>query len=128
MKKEIFTDLAPKPIGPYSQGMLVDNTLYTAGQIAIVAETGELLIGDIKEETHLVMKHLKAILNAADLDFSHVIKCSIFLSDLSNFVEVNEIYGSYFQAPYPVRETVEVSKLPKGVNVEISLVAYHERS
>jgi len=128
MKKEIFTDLAPKPIGPYSQGMLVDNTLYTAGQIAIVAETGELLIGDIKEETHLVMKHLKAILNAADLDFSHVIKCSIFLSDLSNFVEFNEIYGSYFQAPYPVRETVEVSKLPKGVNVEISLVAYNERS
>ena len=123
MKKEIYTDQAPKPIGPYSQGMLIDNSLYTAGQIAIVPETGELLIGDIKEESNLVMQHLKAILNAAGMDFSHVIKCSIFLSDLSTFGDVNEVYGSYFEAPFPVRETVEVSKLPKGVNVEISLIA-----
>ncbi len=123
MKKEIYTKNAPEPIGPYSQGMLHGKTLYTAGQIAIIPESGELYSGDIKSETILVMSHLKNILEAAEMDFNNVVKCSIFLSDLGNFSEVNEVYGSYFSAPFPVRETVEVSALPKGVNVEISLVA-----
>ena len=123
MKKEIYTERAPKPIGPYSQGMMMGNNLYTAGQIAIISESGELYSGDIKGETKLVMEHLKAILAEAGMTFENVVKCSIFLSDLGTFVDVNEVYGSYFQAPFPVRETVEVSKLPKGVNVEISLIA-----
>ncbi|HAW52669.1 MAG TPA: reactive intermediate/imine deaminase, partial [Flavobacteriales bacterium] len=113
----------PAAIGPYSQGMKAGNLLFTAGQIGIIPETGELYQGDIKGETNLVMQHLKAILNEAGMTFGNVIKCSIFLSDLNDFADVNQVYGSYFEAPYPVRETVEVSKLPKGVNVEISLVA-----
>lgn len=123
MKEVVFTKNAPAAIGPYSQGMKAGNMLFTAGQIGIIPETGELYQGDIKGETNLVMQHLKAILNEAGMTFNNVIKCSIFLSDLNDFVDVNEVYGSYFEAPYPVRETVEVSKLPKGVNVEISLVA-----
>jgi len=123
MKEVVFTKYAPAAIGPYSQGMKAGNMLFTAGQIGIIPETGELYQGDIKGETNLVMQHLKAILNEAGMTFNNVIKCSIFLSDLNDFVDVNEVYGSYFEAPYPVRETVEVSKLPKGVNVEISLVA-----
>ena len=126
MKKVIYTKRAPEPIGPYSQGMLHGNTLYTAGQIALVPETGELYSGDIEGETNLVMNHLKNILEAAGMDFGDVVKCSIFLSDLGNFTEVNKVYGTYFSAPFPVRETVEVSALPKGVNVEISLVAIKE--
>ena len=123
MKKEIYTDKAPKAIGPYSQGMLVGNTLYTAGQIAIIPESGELYKGDIPGETDLVMNHLKSILEEADMNFSNVVKCSIFLSDMAHFAQVNEVYGSYFEKPYPVRETVAVKTLPKNVNVEISLVA-----
>lgn len=123
MKEVVFTKNAPAAIGPYSQGMKAGNLLFTAGQIGIIPETGELYQGDIKGETNLVMQHLKAILNEAGMTFGNVIKCSIFLSDLNDFADVNQVYGSYFEAPYPVRETVEVSKLPKGVNVEISLVA-----
>jgi len=123
MKEAVFTKNAPAAIGPYSQGMKAGNMLFTAGQIGIIPETGELYKGDIKGETKLVMQHLQAILKEAGMDFSNVIKCSIFLSDLNDFAAVNEIYGSCFEAPYPVRETVEVSKLPKAVNVEISLVA-----
>ena len=123
MKEVVFTKDAPAAIGPYSQGMKAGNMLFTAGQIAIIPESGELYNGDIKGETNLVMQHLRAILKEAGMTFNNVIKCSIFLNDLNDFAEVNEVYGSYFEAPYPVRETVEVSKLPKGVNVEISLVA-----
>ena len=121
--KEVYTNQAPKPIGPYSQGVISNNMLFTAGQIAIVPSSGEILKSSIEEETHLVMSHLKAILSEAGLTFKNVIKCSIFLSDLNDFVKINEVYGSYFEAPYPVRETVEVKRLPKDVNVEISLVA-----
>ena len=123
MKTEIYTEKAPKPIGPYSQGMLIGNMLFTAGQVAIDPKTGDLKLDDIKAETELVMNHLKAILEQAQMTMDHVIKCSIFLKDMNDFAAVNEIYGSYFNAPYPVRETVEVSRLPKDVNVEISLVA-----
>ena len=126
MKKEIYTEKAPKPIGPYSQGMLVGNTLYTAGQIAIIPETGEIHNGDVRVETEIVMGHLGSILEAAGMDFSHAVKCSIFLSNMAHFGTVNEVYGSHFEKPYPVRETVAVKTLPKGVNVEISLVAVKE--
>lgn len=121
--REVITPNAPKPIGPYSQGIVSNNMLFTAGQIAIVPETGETLKGPVREETKLVMEHLKAILEEAGLGFEHVVKCSIFLTDLSDFQDVNEVYGEYFKSPFPVRETVEVSRLPKDVHVEISLVA-----
>lgn len=123
MKKEIFTEKAPKPIGPYSQGITCNGMLFTAGQIAIIPETGEVFRGDIKEETGIVMSHLSEILKAAGLSFNNVVKCSIFLSDMNDFQSVNEVYGSYFEKPFPVRETVEVKRLPKDVRVEISLVA-----
>jgi 2-iminobutanoate/2-iminopropanoate deaminase len=124
MKKEIFTSKAPAAIGPYSQGIISNNMLFTAGQVAIIPETGEVFQGDIKEETHIVMGHLKSILEEAGLNFSNVVKCSIFLADMNDFAQINEVYGSYFEKPYPVRETVEVKRLPKDVNVEISLVAH----
>ena len=123
MKKEIFTPKAPKPIGPYSQGMMIGNMLITAGQVAIDPDSGEVTTDNIKDETDLVMQHLKSILEEADMTTDHVIKCSIFLKDMNDFSQVNEVYGSYFNPPYPVRETVEVSRLPKDVNVEISLIA-----
>ncbi|MGJ8684417.1 MAG: Rid family detoxifying hydrolase [Nonlabens sp.] len=128
MKKIIYTDLAPSPIGPYNQAVLVDTpqqkTLYTSGQIAIDPATGKLKIDDLKEETHLVMKHLESLLKQVDMTFENVIKSSIFLSDMGNFATVNEVYGSYFnEATAPARETVEVANLPKYVNVEISVIA-----
>jgi len=123
MKRIINTSYAPAPIGPYSQAVLVGNTLYTSGQIAINPVTNQLEIDDIKQETNLVMKNLKALLLEAGMDFSHVIKCSIFISDMSNFSQINEVYGTYFISDFPVRETVEVACLPKNVNVEISLIA-----
>ncbi|MEQ8324591.1 MAG: RidA family protein [Vicingaceae bacterium] len=123
MKKEIQTDKAPKPIGPYSQGIMMGKTLFTAGQIAINPETGAVETGDIEKETKMVMSHLNAILQAAGMNFSNVVKCSIFLSDMAHFSTVNEVYGTYFERPYPVRETVAVKTLPKNVNVEISAVA-----
>ena len=124
MKKIIHTTEAPEPIGPYNQAVLVNGFLYASGQIAINPESGELLTADIKAETHQVMQNIKAVLKAADMDFSHVVKTSIFLSDMNNFAQVNEIYGTYFTQDEPARETVEVSRLPKDVNVEISLVAF----
>jgi 2-iminobutanoate/2-iminopropanoate deaminase len=123
MKNEVYTQDAPKPIGPYSQGIISNGMLYTAGQIAIDPTSGEVKTEDIGKETQLVMKNLEAILDEAGLDFSNVVKCTIFLSDLTNFARVNEVYGAYFESPYPVRETVEVKRLPKDVNVEISLIA-----
>ena len=124
MKKIIHTPNAPAPIGPYNQAVQLGDMLYTSGQIAINPETGELEIGDIQHETKLVMENLKAVLAAAHMDFSHVIKSSIFVSDMNNFARFNEVYGSYFNdEEAPARETVEVANLPKFVNVEISMIA-----
>ncbi len=123
MKTIINSPHAPAPIGPYSQAVLYNNVLYVSGQIPLNAETGELLSGTIEEETELVMQNLKAVLAAADMDFSNVLKCSIFLSDMSLFARVNEVYGEYFPSEPPARETVAVKTLPKEVNVEISCIA-----
>lgn len=123
MKKIINTTNAPAPIGPYSQAVLVDNTLYVSGQIPINPKTNELVMTDIKAETKMVMENLKAILNEAEMDFSHVVKCSIFISNMNDFAQINEVYGSYFSSNFPARETVQVACLPKNVNVEISAIA-----
>lgn len=114
---------APAPIGPYSQATLANGTLYVSGQIPLNQETGELVNSSIEEETHMVMKNLEFILAEAGMDFSNVVKCSIFVKDLNNFGRINETYGSYFTSNPPARETVEVSRLPKDVNVEISCIA-----
>ncbi len=124
MKKIITTQNAPAPIGPYNQAVLKDSMLYTSGQIAIDPITGELFSGDIKSETRLVMENLKAVLTEAGMTFEHVLKSSIFISDMNNFNQINEVYGQYFdEATAPARETVEVANLPKYVNVEISVIA-----
>jgi len=124
MKKIIKTSKAPAPIGPYNQAILSGNTLYTSGQIAIDPSSGKLKIDTIKEETLLVMENMKAVLAAADMTFENVVKTSIFISDMTNFSEINEVYGSYFnEESAPARETVEVANLPKFVNVEISMIA-----
>lgn len=123
MKKIINTTNAPAPIGPYSQAVLVDNTLYVSGQIPIDPKTNELVIADIKSETKMVMENLKAILNEAGMDFTNVVKCSIFISNMNDFGQINEVYGSYFTSNFPARETVQVACLPKNVNVEISAIA-----
>ncbi len=122
-KKVIYSANAPEPIGPYSQAIQAGNMLFVSGQVAIQRSTGNVITTSIQEETHLVMKNLNEILAAAGLDFSHVVKCTIFLKDMNNFPKINEIYGSYFQQSPPARETVEVSRLPKDVNVEISCIA-----
>lgn len=124
MKKIIFTEKAPAPIGPYNQAVLVGNTLYTSGQIAINPATNELVLDTIEDETKLVMENLKAVLEAAEMTFENVVKVSIFISDMNNFAKINTVYGSYFnEATAPARETVQVACLPKNVNVEISAVA-----
>ena len=124
MKKIIHTDKAPAPIGPYSQAVQFGNMLYTSGQIAINPATGKLEIEDITAETTLVMENLRAVLQAAGMNFEHVIKASIFVSDMHNFTAINQVYATYFnEATAPARETVEVANLPKFVNVEISMIA-----
>lgn len=124
MKKIIKTKNAPAPIGPYNQAVMSGNMLFISGQIAINPETGELETLDLKRETTLVMENLKAILTEAGLSFENVIKTSIFISDMNNFAQINEVYGKYFDAETaPARETVEVANLPKFVNVEISAIA-----
>lgn len=124
MKKIIFTEKAPAPIGPYNQAVLVGNTLYTSGQIAINPVTNELVLDNIEDETKLVMENLKAVLEAAEMTFENVVKVSIFISDMGNFSNINTVYGSYFnEATAPARETVQVACLPKNVNVEISAIA-----
>ena len=124
MKTIINTPNAPAPIGPYNQAVLVGNTLYTSGQIALDAKTMELVTESIEVETQVVMENLKAVLAAADMTFANVIKTSIFVSDMHNFSKINAIYGQYFdEATAPARETVEVANLPKFVNVEISMIA-----
>lgn len=123
VKKIIYTNKAPEPIGPYSQAVLVDNTLYVSGQIAIDPFIGDVIRNGVESETEQVMQNLAHILQAASMDFSNVVKCSIFLSDMQNFPKVNAIYGKYFTENPPARETVEVSCLPKNVLVEISCIA-----
>ncbi|KAB1071912.1 RidA family protein [Tamlana haliotis] len=124
MKTIITTPNAPAPIGPYNQAILVGNTLYTSGQIAIHPKTGDLILEDIKTETQQVMQNIEAILKAAHMDFSHVIKSSIFISNMDDFQKINAVYGSFFDdETAPARETVQVARLPKDVNVEISVIA-----
>jgi 2-iminobutanoate/2-iminopropanoate deaminase len=124
MKKIIYTSNAPEPIGPYSQGIIANGFLFASGQIAINPENGELNNATLEEETHQVMRNIKALLVESEYEFEHIIKTTIFLSDMSLFAEVNEIYGSYFKGEFPARETVAVKGLPKGVNVEISITAF----
>ena len=123
MKTIINTKNAPAPIGPYSQGVMINDLLYVSGQIAINPANGNLVMDNIIEETKQVMENLKAILEAANLNFTNVIKTTIFLKDMNNFKSVNDVYGSYFTKDFPARETVEVARLPKDVHVEISVVA-----
>ena len=124
MKTIITTSNAPAPIGPYNQAVLAGNTLYMSGQVAFDPDTMELILDDIPSETHQVMKNLNAVLEAANMTFENVVKTTIFLSDMNDFAQVNEVYGSYFNdATAPARETVEVANLPKFVNVEISMIA-----
>jgi len=124
MKKIINTSKAPAPIGPYNQAVLIKDTLYISGQIALDPATGELVKGDVKAETKQSMENLKAILGEAEMTFEHVIKSSIFIKDMNQFSKINEVYGTYFnQETAPARETVEVANLPKFVNVEISMIA-----
>ncbi len=124
MKKVIHTTKAPAAIGPYSQAILANGFLYTSGQIALNPETGELEIPNIEHETGRVMQNLEAVLAAAEMDFSHVIKTTIYLADMGDYAQVNTIYGAFFDSESPAREAVQVSCLPKEVNVEISMVAY----
>ena len=124
MKEIITTSKAPAPIGPYNQAVLSNSTLYTSGQIAFNPETGKLILDDIKAETKQVMENLKEVLGAANMNFENVVKSTIFISDMDNFIQINEVYGSYFKdASAPARETVQVACLPKNVNVEISMIA-----
>tara|TARA_B100000927_G_scaffold181887_1_gene146477 strand:+ start:114 stop:491 length:378 start_codon:yes stop_codon:yes gene_type:complete len=124
MKEIVYTKNAPDPVGPYSQAILTNNTLFISGQVALDPNNGEMINSSIEEETIQVMNNLKAILNEVGFDFSNVIKSTIYLSDMNNFSKVNEVYGSFFNKDYvPSRVTVEVSRLPKDANVEIDMIA-----
>ena len=123
MKKIIYTDKAPAPIGPYNQAVAAGGFLFISGQICIKPDTGDMNNADIQAETHQVMHNLKAVLQEAGMDFRNVVKTTIFLSDMALFSEVNEIYGKYFEGDFPARETVAVKGLPKNVNLEISMIA-----
>jgi 2-iminobutanoate/2-iminopropanoate deaminase len=122
-KQIIKTDKAPAPIGPYNQAIKTENMLFVSGQVAIDPATNEVIVGTIEEEAHQVMKNIKAILDETHLTFEHIVKTTIFLSNMQLFAQVNEVYGSYFTGDYPARETVAVKGLPKGLNVEISVTA-----
>ena len=121
-KRIINTRNAPAPIGPYNQAIIANSTIYISGQICIDPSTGNLKNKDIQEETHQVMQNLKAILQEAGMNFGNVVKTTIFITDMNRFGEINEIYGKYFDGDFPARETVQVSALPKFVNVEISMI------
>ena len=124
MKKIIFTDKAPTPIGPYNQAVLVGNTLYTSGQIALNPATMELVLNNIETETKQVMENMKAVLEAAEMTFDNVVKTTIFIMNMGDFARINSVYATYFnEATAPARETVQVAGLPKGVNIEISMIA-----
>lgn len=124
MKECINTPNAPAPIGPYNQAVKVGKMLFLSGQIAINPESNELVIEDLEKEAHQVMKNIGAILEYNKLGFEHIVKTTIFLKNMSHFTQINSIYGSYFEDQYPARETVEVSRLPKDVNIEISVIAH----
>ncbi len=123
MKTIINTIHSPAPIGPYSQAVMVNGILYVSGQVPINPATGEIITGTITDETKQVMENIKAILTEAGMDFTNIVKTTIFLKDMNNFKHVNELYGSYFTSDFPARETVEVARLPKDANVEISVIA-----
>tara|TARA_B110000211_G_scaffold7697_2_gene8362 strand:+ start:1150 stop:1527 length:378 start_codon:yes stop_codon:yes gene_type:complete len=123
MKKIIETNNAPAPIGPYSQAVLSGNTLYTSGQIAINPKSGKLILDSIGLETTQVMDNMKAVLKEAGMNFDHVVKASIFIYNMDDFTQINTVYNQYFTSDYPARETVQVARLPKDVNVEISMIA-----
>jgi len=122
-KQIINTEKAPAPIGPYNQSVKANGFLFISGQIPIEPTSGELVKGDMKTEVHQCMKNLEAILSEAKLTFEHVVKTTIFLSDMSLFTDANEVYGSYFKGDFPARETIAVKGLPRGVNIEISMIA-----
>jgi 2-iminobutanoate/2-iminopropanoate deaminase len=124
MNQIINTNNAPAPIGPYSQAVIANGFLFLSGQVAINPESGEVIQSSIAEETHQVMRNIKAVLLEASYDLKDVVKTTIFLSDMNLFAEVNDVYGSYFESNFPARETVAVKGLPKGVNVEISMTAF----
>ncbi|MCB9186338.1 MAG: RidA family protein [Flavobacteriales bacterium] len=124
MKTTVHTDKAPAAIGPYSQAILINGFLYTSGQIALNPVTGELEMENIEKETDRVMQNLKAVLAAVEMDFSHVVKTTIYLSDMAYYAQVNAVYAEFFGSHPPAREAVQVAGLPKGVNVEISMVAF----
>src|SRR5262245_33591177 len=123
LKSVVYSDNAPEPIGPYSQAIQAGNMLFVSGQIAIQKSSGKFIVSNIEEETIQVMTNIRDILTAAGMDFTNVVKSSIFLKDMNNFPKINEVYGRYFQENPPARETIEVSRLPKDVNVEISCIA-----
>ena len=123
MKKAIFPANAAKPIAPYTPAIEAGGTVYLSGQIALVPKTGELLTGNISEETHQVIRNIGALLDAAGLDFGHVVKCTIFMSSMEHYAAVNEVYATYFTEVPPAREAVAVLTLPRNVNVEISCIA-----
>ncbi len=122
-KKIIQSNLAPAPIGPYSQAVEVNGLVFVSGIIALIPGTDNLMMDSIEAETHQVMTNMKAILEAAGLGFENIVKTSIFLMNMGDFVAVNTVYGSYFEGNYPARETIQVAGLPKGVRVEISVIA-----
>lgn len=122
-RRIISTDKAPAPIGPYEQGILVKDTLYISGQIPLDVESGELKNANVKEEAHQVMENVGHILEEAGMSYEHLVKCTIFLTDMGSFPQVNEVYGSYFDAHAPARECIEVSALPKGATVEVAAIA-----
>lgn len=127
MSKQIInTEKAPSPIGPYNQAVKANGMLFISGQVAFIPATGELELGSIEAEAHQVMKNLAAILEEAKMSFDHVVKTTIFLSDMGLFAKVNEVYGAYFKGDFPARETIAVKGLPRGVNVEISMIAVIE--
>ena len=124
MKKAINTNKAPLPVGPYNQAVMVKNTLYISGQVALNPTNNELIQGSIDEESHQIMKNIESILKEAGLDFKNVVRSKIYLTDMNNFSKVNEVYGSYFEKGHePARTTIEVSGLPLGVDVEIDMIA-----
>lgn len=124
MKKIIFTEKAPAPIGPYSQAVLSGNTLYVSGQIPLDPKSGELVMNSIEEQTKQVMENLKAVLSETGMSFDNVVKATIFITDMNDFSKINSVYGTYFsEKNAPARETVQVSRLPKDVNVEVSVIA-----
>ena len=123
MKESININNAPAPVGPYSQAVIHNDVMYASGQIAINPKTGELINNDVKKELIQILANIDSLLEAANINRNHILKCSIFLKNMNDFEVVNELYANYFEPPFPARETVEVARLPKDVNIEISFIA-----